>query len=776
MSPDDSKTSRSTSRGAWLAVVALFAAGAVFALVWGWTSGSLKGRLKSWLQNRVIADQIRKLQPSLPFRVAKFEIGGDLDDLARGRLEGVAIRLERDGWSLDLKGTVTLAQVSGRARGAPSNGYEIRYSPLASVGVPRLGASPPFQVALWAQIDGERPFDLDRIERRLREFGVSAAPTAPAGLWNWKALGWESKDPSLSIHWSEGRLSLDAAISSLGWSRDEEHTVSGPKGVRLSARGELALSPFQLGSQVSLTASAGDTEVLWGETYLDLPLSLAPLSIGARLRPELVPPFVAEVGWAMGPDRRPGLKGTLSPSKGAAWNVTWKMRELPLPDLLARVAPQVPALATALTRFKITRGTLETEGSAQLDLGAPIDPTSIAAKGRVVVRDVSIRQGATWLASGISLSLPWDSLRGSKAATLAVGNFRLRGLRGKLRPTEFSLLRDETRPDVYRLSLAQPLPLEVDDIPLAIGPIAGSLWKGGHRIATSLRAGPFPFSTIAKKLCLKLELMPSAELEASFENLEITEELIDPTGTLRVKAFGGEIVADDLAIFDPLSEVPELQFSAEIRSLQLEQLGKWLHFGKMNGVLAGYARDVVFQQWLPTHFDLELGGKPLPGELDMVFSAEAYCNFLQLISGTPVEEIFPGPLRWLICKAANLKGGYDIRHSGVRLTNQDGWITILSTEAAEIRRRERMGFFVYGEQVRMPYKGKGSPIIKINGDVEIVPIVVDAVSLSRFFATWGKYLVDQAKKGAKEEAGSQGREGPPDETADDSDECTLPVD
>jgi len=77
-------------------------------------------------------------------------------------------------------------------------------------------------------------------------------------------------------------------------------------------------------------------------------------------------------------------------------------------------------------------------------------------------------------------------------------------------------------------------------------------------------------------------------------------------GALRVELFDGEILIHELSLADMFGTVPVLRTSFDVHDLDLEQLTGRFAFGKIEGRLDGYVRDLELHAWQPVYFEAKL--------------------------------------------------------------------------------------------------------------------------------------------------------------------------
>jgi len=93
------------------------------------------------------------------------------------------------------------------------------------------------------------------------------------------------------------------------------------------------------------------------------------------------------------------------------------------------------------------------------------------------------------------------------------------------------------------------------------------------------------------------------ELSGDFPGLEFRDKLLDVTGGININAFSGQIRLSELVIERPLGSLPALAAQVEIDRLDLLQLTGAFNFGRMEGDVSGWMRDLRLLDWRPVAMD-----------------------------------------------------------------------------------------------------------------------------------------------------------------------------
>ncbi|WP_457671843.1 hypothetical protein [Thiolapillus sp.] len=95
-------------------------------------------------------------------------------------------------------------------------------------------------------------------------------------------------------------------------------------------------------------------------------------------------------------------------------------------------------------------------------------------------------------------------------------------------------------------------------------------------------------------------------LQASIPRLHYRDAMLGMDGELLVDVFGGRLVVEGLKLEDPLGVAPVLETSVRLHDLDLEQITQAFDFGRIEGSLEGYIRNLQLVAWQVTGFDASL--------------------------------------------------------------------------------------------------------------------------------------------------------------------------
>lgn len=648
------------------------------------------------VETKLIGALIKKLSPSLPFTIESYEVGKNLEFL-----------------KLDLSFHDEKIQLSGPLhwRWIKKDGIHLRYEPTAS-----LEGATPFSLVFTAITE--------RQWNHLEDLTIEIAPTRFA----WKKYGIDFKDLSILSKLEDHHLTGNLKFSSLAWAKPN-HSDHATNITEASLKFDVPNISQALIFNAEL--STQETEILMGKLYLDLPMKSLPLSVGSTDGNV----FLLDIGKNL---LTAVIKtdGFLSPVKQA--NIHFKINRVELgkvlPWTIKNLGTQVSALQN-LNDYQIKKGLLSAEGNIHVsgDLKT-YDVQSI----KFEIKGASLRSEAkNILIRNFNLESDYRSLRKMQNARIDAQDIYFQHFKAKLKSTSIAW-------NAHEFSVNQPLPLEIENLPLSIGKISAKL-KPELDVQTSVKLMSTHFDPIAAGLCLHPEKFPPMNLSGDFPSVTISNSTIDPIGKFRAEIFGGQIQLNELGFYNLETDVPETNFDLDWSGINLEQMAVWSKFGEIKGTLEGYAHDVVFQSLLPTHFHFLLNLSPYDRVHTFArveFSPEAMKNVVKLFTGSDLDQQIPGIAGWLMFGwPSHAFGGYDVYYAGLKLTSEEGHILVETLDKPGIFEKEQKHFVLYGTRFKMPLKNS------------TYPLIVDATSMSNFvhqlFSTLDE--IKQKKEGTHHE-------------------------
>ena len=96
------------------------------------------------------------------------------------------------------------------------------------------------------------------------------------------------------------------------------------------------------------------------------------------------------------------------------------------------------------------------------------------------------------------------------------------------------------------------------------------------------------------------------QLSGRFPGVEYAEERLAFTGGMAIEAFSGHIRVEDLTVERPFGSLPALAAQLEFDRLDLLELTGAFNFGRMEGQMSGWARDLRLLDWRPVAMDTRI--------------------------------------------------------------------------------------------------------------------------------------------------------------------------
>lgn len=670
-------------------------------------------------ETRLIETALRRAESSLPFRIEKVEIHKTWRELFTGKISRLALVLRRDAHRLRLNGPLQIT--SSRQL------LTVEYDAEAILESEGRGSAAPLE--LKARFLTNRTFT---------EASGMRVDIAPESVWKWKALGIEVEKLRGSAEWSAASSRADLHAESVSW--------TDPQNKENAFQARMPSIEASFGPELKIALTGESAEGLFGTRYFDVPWAKLPLH--ATFDSEL-----SRAELELGPKASPArLHIKLDRSTSGAisgLDLSWDTPRLQIAPLLAGFTRAAPgAFSEAFGNLAFKEGTIQTEGRIRTKLPFRVENAEI--EGKAELQDATFRVRGTKLAARrLDLTLPFSSRNGI-GGSVSVEKLYVNRLGIELAPTDFQLRPDRSSPGTYRVQVGQylELPLRIPGIPVKLSSIAGTFrWPGlQYSLSGSLRMDAVPIEEMLRPFCIPTHSVPPASVTAHFERIEFEPGIIDPTGKVRAELFGGYVEADELGLFDALSDVPELDFSVRFDGIRLDELGHWMNFGEMDGILTGYAKDVTFQSWLPTHYDARFEAKPRRKKF-VIFSPEAMKSTLGLISPEITGQL-PGFVQWYAFGwprkfLGGFFGDYDIDYLGLELQSEDGFIHVRTLDRPELHATKDRGkhFILYSDQFKMPL------------DTERYPAVIDASSMANFIRRMFKQFGPKLQEKSHEENG-----------------------
>ena len=768
------------TRSRKLFISSVFVGLAVGALVL-WNSGGLWGRDR--LKKKLISELVEQVQPKIPWKIEKLDFDGSWEDIQRGALKRITLVLSKNGVRVGIQGPIDVDRIEGEG--------------LFGDDLFRIGFHPEIRLSLPGEDLSPIHFDLsmDVSGKPWERFAdpLTASVHWKEKVWEWKSRGLKLSGLDLSARWKSAYSDDDAALeegesitpnAQLSFKladfdfqdpkkKDRALHVKAP---HLEAETRLEIDPYDLGPIGDAKIRAEAAEWIDGDTFIEIPnLAEFPLHIASKLSESSqsgIPVTGADT--TLGARSKPWGKTQIrfvQDPQGGHWQLDLKSAALPVKGLFS-LASKLPWLAElhALEGLEFQEGDLVVHAQATAkDLESGIEKYS----AELDLDHLTLRSPEKSFA-----------LRGGKLHALAHGTPHHDPRKAELR-VESEL----TLPEIYfkkfkaslpsfpisarskggnwTIEMPRGLPLAIRDIPLTLGPIGATFTKnteGGLNLhlLTSAKLASTGAAPFYQGVCADpAKVPPPVSVHADFPRIELTSNSVEIDGGVQAELFGGHFKAGQFALYDPFSEIPEFRANVEWDGIRLDEVGKWSGFGKMDGILHGYVKNLISRAWLPPNYELLVEAKPL-SERQIVFSGQAMKNVLNIIApGTGEKYTGIAPLdstaRWVMFGfPSDLVGGWDVSEVGVRVRSQDGSMLVETTTSDRVFRNEGKHFIMYADPVGI------WPVLKsrvrvgwdLKQDHQPYPLIMDSAG---FYLTLQQYLRYAANIAARERAAAQAK-------------------
>lgn len=433
------------------------------------------------------------------------------------------------------------------------------------------------------------PHDDARVElhwRELPEGGVLEAVIDELPLDrlppDWlNALGLDVLDGMVSgrLAWADGRLSAELHLAEALF--DGIDGLLAGEGLELSL--EMTLDPMSEPARLELELEQRSGEILVGPVYLPAPAQALALSMRLawdRINGRIQGDFDFS---------DPGSVRAAGRAVLGATDDGWDLQALSLPVLevdLSRFWPRWLDGPAAAAGF----GGLETAGHVDGDLHWE---RGRLERAQLELRDVSLDDPRGRLALyGLNAGL--DGTDGQTRIDLSWDAARLLGL-------PLGIGRAAFHHDEVGLRLLQPLEVPVLDGAVAIDGLAWlDVAEVPSRLVLDARIEPISLSLLTRELGL-MEF--GGTLAGRFPGVEYQDETLAFTGGIDIEAFSGRVRVDDLTVERPFGSLPALAAQVEFQRLDLLELTGAFDFGRMEGQMSGWARDLRLLDWRPVAMD-----------------------------------------------------------------------------------------------------------------------------------------------------------------------------
>ncbi len=374
------------------------------------------------------------------------------------------------------------------------------------------------------------------------------------------------------------RMTADLELTGAGFD-DQEGFLAGD-GLELDIRFESAINPLAGSFTLTLAQSAG--ELLMGSLYLPPPAEPMTLELTGRLDDEIIhlDRFALLDADAL---ELEGMTRLIREADGwQSERVRIESAHVHFPLGWERWVDGHAAAAG----FADIKAQGRVEASVDWQTGRPADL-------QTEWFDVTIEDpGERLVVAGIDGTLTWG--RFGPDSDLSWKSLMLYGL--PFGPSSLAL-----RAEAIGVGLDRPLRLPLLDGAIVIDQV---VWAPGDE-----QAPGFGFDARIEPLDLA-ELTRALEwpefggvLSGEFPGVMLIDDVLKVTGGIDIQAFSGQIQLTELAVERPFGTLPALSAQVEFSRLDLLELTGAFNFGRMEGQLSGWMRDLRLLDWRPVAMD-----------------------------------------------------------------------------------------------------------------------------------------------------------------------------
>ena len=231
---------------------------------------------------------------------------------------------------------------------------------------------------------------------------------------------------------------------------------------------------------------------------------------------------------------------------------------------------------------------------------------------------------------GIDLSLPlWYQNRMEKNPLERLkGELTIRSMNLPLLPEQGLALSFDAGPNL--LSVNSPTLLEVPGGKIRVGPV---VIKGLTGTSPSVHTSLFIDSVKIAPLLAGIWTHPVlGTISGKLDPIGFERGNLKSAGEITAKVFDGDVIFSDMGASGLFTGTPVFRLNARWRNVSFSELTAGTSFGKIEGVLNGYARDLEISHGQPQKFDLLLGTEKKDGVPQRI-SVRAVDNIAQIGGG-----------------------------------------------------------------------------------------------------------------------------------------------
>ena len=310
----------------------------------------------------------------------------------------------------------------------------------------------------------------------------------------------------------------------------------------------------------------------------------------------------------------------------------------PSMDLLAKIeeTPLQPIyrhfVSEPFGMQKPSLASMNTEGSISADMRLTGTPDDLTAKGNFTWHDGALyTDDNVFSLQGVELALPlwYQSGEDEAAEETTRGSLSVQSMLVPFLPEQPLNLVLDVGPN--RLFVRSPTTIGIPGGDVIIGPLTCKDIFGAKRsVRTSVEVRDVDID----------ELLPGiwsspiqGTIDGRLDPVTFEADTLTSQGDLKADAFGGQVILSGIGASDLSTSGPVFRFDARWSNLSLAKLTTGTSFGRVDGVLQGYVKDMEIAYGQPQAFDLLLETIKTKG-VPQKISVKAVDNIAQLGGGT----------------------------------------------------------------------------------------------------------------------------------------------
>ena len=276
-------------------------------------------------------------------------------------------------------------------------------------------------------------------------------------------------------------------------------------------------------------------------------------------------------------------------------------------------------------------GTLNIGGTVSANLELTGAGSHWMAKGHLMWHDGELSSEDNGISfNGVDLSLPlWYQNRKGKSPLKGLkGKLSIRSMDLPLLPKQALALPLDAGPNL--LSVSSPTLLAVPGGKVQMGPVVVRELPGfSPSVETSLTMKTVQI----EPLLAGLRTHPvQGTLGGKLDRIHLEGGNLRSVGEVKAKIFDGEVILSDLGVSGLFTATPVFKLNARWKDLNLAEITTGTSFGKIEGILNGYLKDLEISHGQPQRFDLLLETAKKKG-VPQKISVKAVDNIAQLGGG-----------------------------------------------------------------------------------------------------------------------------------------------